>query len=263
MHCSQREFFNGFGFSSQFPSLSNPLGLFHIHFSEAQNHRVHADMSLNLESQRKPTFWGRYQQDSDLQELPAHCTPALLLNLLSQMLLLAGDASSQWLFHPSAYGAEPPPDNTPSVSMLWPAASPRLPSPSMICSPTQFTHSASPKQGFQLHCWVTWTEDNLTKGPQVSVHHRWPLLLSTAELDSCLEPCRLPAPVLVIACRGFALRWFSDSAQRRLHRSSVLNHRLFLVLSAGALSEEGRSYTNCTGLREHAWVTVVVLDILH
>lgn len=36
----QREFFSGFGFSSQFPSLSNRFGLFHIHFPEPQERSV-------------------------------------------------------------------------------------------------------------------------------------------------------------------------------------------------------------------------------
>lgn len=148
MQCSQREFFNGFGFSSQFPSLSNHVGLFHIHFSEAKDHRVHADVSLHLESLWKPTIWWRWQQDSDLQELPAHCTPALLFTPLSKMLLLAGDASSRWLFHPSACGAELLPDDAPLVSILWPEASPRLSYPSVTCSPTHSLTFCKPQAGF-------------------------------------------------------------------------------------------------------------------
>jgi len=180
----------GLDLSSQFPSLSNHLGLFPRTFPSTTG-AVCAGVSLVLESQGKPTSGGspnccslgkillRIKPADTLS--PLHL-PAVLLTPPSQVLLLAGEprfstrAGNDFPIF-LQHGAEPLDGHAPSVSMLWPAASPRLPSQSMVCF-TAYLLRVS-KQGFQFHHCASWSEDSPNKGLQVPVHHLQPVLLST------------------------------------------------------------------------------------
>lgn len=188
----------------------------------------------SMKGRETTTVWGRYEEESNLQSLSAHCISLLCCSLLHPKcfsLLETSDYSvtfNQWFSHPSAMWCWAP---------MWPQCPcsgqhQDLLNPGFVSQPICLV----PKQDFQFHhCHLKEGQPKGFKQPalveDVSTHCRtrpvnvpsnsnylWfcdlqPMLLSTTQSWTPFNPHRLPALVSVIATQGFPLIRFSDSAQ--------------------------------------------------
>lgn len=198
-HTLRREFFSRSGFISQFPSLSNHLGLFHVRFPEPQELR--ACQCLSSAGKPRKTYIGKLLQsgeDTSKNQTHRHSQPIAPLLRCS-------------LLRPKCFSLLEIPNSAWKQPVTFPSFCKVVPSPCMTmhhkcpCSGQQQVQdcllnpwfvsqhiclqSTSSKQGSQLHCCVTWREDSPNKGPQsFSPSFSTSTAQHCTELDSCLIP---------------------------------------------------------------------------